>query len=167
MVLPFAGIQVLFVALYFLRLIPPVPLSVTYMGIYHGIKKDGGHYELQYTRSKWRFWQHGDQTFSARPGDVIYCFAQVFSPSRFKDEIQVRWLYYDPRRGWSKADAIPLNIVGGREEGYRGVTKKENYQPGDWRVVVETRDGREVGRIGFTIEKDEASGERETRSAIF
>jgi hypothetical protein len=53
--------------------------------------------------------------------------------------------------------------VGGREEGYRGVTKKNNFAPGDWRVQIETRDGREVGRITFTIELDESTSERELK----
>jgi hypothetical protein len=160
---PFAAVQVGFMVLYFLRLIPPVPLSVTYLGIYHDVQKKGGEYELTYTRSRWRFWENGDQTFSARVGDAVYCFVQVFSPSRFKDELQVRWLYQDPKLGWQASDAIPLPIVGGREEGYRGVTKKNNFAPGDWRVQIETRDGREVGRITFTIELDESTSERELK----
>ena len=151
---PLAVTQGTFALLYFLGVIPPVPLSVTYMGIYHDVRKTGGGYELVYTRPRWKFWQRGDQTFRARPGDVIHCFAQVFSPSGFKDQLQVRWSHYDDRRGWQPADAIPLSIMGGRQEGFRGVTKKSNYQPGLWRVQVETRDGREVGRIAFEVEVD-------------
>ncbi|HEX4922592.1 MAG TPA: DUF2914 domain-containing protein, partial [Bdellovibrionales bacterium] len=40
---------------------------------------------------------------------------------------------------------------GGREEGFRGFTFKQNYQPGDWRVKIETTDGREIGRITFEV----------------
>jgi hypothetical protein len=164
--LPFIAIQVIFAGLYFAHAIPPVPLSVSYMGIFHDIKKQRGEYQLSYTRSKWKFWQHGDQTFLARPGDTIHCFARVFSPSRFKDELQVRWLYRDERHGWLPADAIPMPIVGGREEGYRGITKKSNYTPGEWRVQIETLDGREVGRIGFNIEKDESTDPLEIKTII-
>jgi hypothetical protein len=42
--------------------------------------------------------------------------------------------------------------VGGREEGFRGYGVKTNYQPGDWKVQVETADGREIGRIYFDVE---------------
>ncbi len=166
LILPFSSIQIIFVILYFLQAIPPVPLSVNYMGIFHDIKKKEGEYELSYTRPRWKFWQHGDQTFSARPGDPIFCFAQIFSPTGFKDKLQIRWLFNDPRLGWVPSDAIPLSIVGGREEGFRGFTKKMYYQPGEWRVQVETRDGREVGRIGFYIEKDETTEEREIKSIL-
>jgi len=162
--IPFLTIQLIFVLLYFFRAIPPVPLSVAYMGIYHGVKKGDGTYDLSYNRPSWKFWQHGDQSFSARPGDSIYCFAQVFSPSRFKDDLQVRWLYHDPKRGWLPSDAIPMPITGGREEGFRGITKKSNYSPGHWRVQIETLDDREIGRISFNVEADDESGPREFKT---
>ena len=136
------------------------------MGIFHNVEKADGEYLLTYTRPDEKFWQHGDQTFLARSGDTIYCFVRIFAPARFKDQLQVRWLYYDEKRGWQSSDAIPLPIVGGRNEGYRGVTKKSNYQPGDWRVQVETADGREVGRINFTVETDSSSGEREEKVTV-
>jgi hypothetical protein len=166
LIFPFSAIKSTFIVFYFLQIIPPVPLSIHYMGIFHNIKKADGHYELSYTRPWWKFWQHGDQTFMARPGDAIICFAQIFSPSRFKDELKIRWLYKDPRMGWMPSDAIPLPIVGGREEGYRGYTKKMNYSPGEWRVQVETQDGREVGRIGFFVIADSSTEEREFKSIL-
>jgi hypothetical protein len=163
---PFAGILLLFTALYFAHAIPPVPLSVKYMGIFHGVTKGNGEYTLSYTRPSWKFWQHGDQTFLARPGDSIYCFVKVFSPSRFNDKLQVRWLYWNARHGWMSSDAIPMPIEGGREEGFRGVTQKSHFQPGSWRVQIETLDNREVGRIGFTVEADEGAGERAVKTLV-
>lgn len=164
LVVPFAAIQVIFTVFYVAKVIPPVPLSVQYMGIYHDIKKEHGEYQLIFTRSRWKFWQHGDQTFSARPGDSIYCFARIFSPSRFKDKLQIRWLYHDERHGWMPADAIPLQIEGGREEGYRSVTQKKNYQPGEWKVQVETMDNREVGHIRFAVEADTDATPRDLKT---
>ncbi len=163
---PYAVIQIVFTVLYFADVIPPVPLSVKYMGIFHGVEKTAGGYELTSTRPAWMFWQHGDQTFLARPGDTLYCYAQVFSPTRFKDQLQVRWLYRDERQGWLSADAIPLPVLGGREEGYRAVTKKNNFRPGLWRVQVETIDSREIGRIGFEVIADESTGDRELHKEI-
>jgi hypothetical protein len=49
-------------------------------------------------------------------------------------------------------DSIPIRILGGRQEGFRGYGMKSNYQPGKWKVHVETTDGREIGRIYFTLE---------------
>jgi hypothetical protein len=164
---PFMGIIGVFALLYFLHMIPPVPLSVQYMGIYHDVQKtDAGDYQLTYTRPDSYFWQHGDQTFIARPGDAIFCFARVFSPARFKDQLQVRWLFKDPKNGWQTSDTIGFQIVGGREEGFRGVTRKGNFQPGTWRVQIETKDGHEVGRLGFTVENDTTEAERQTKTTI-
>jgi hypothetical protein len=163
---PYAVIQIVFVILYFIHAIPPVPLSVKYMGIYHGVQKTEDGWELAYTRPVWKFWEHGDQTFLARPGDEIYCYAQIFSPTRFKDRLQVRWLYKDAKSGWLSSDAIPLPVVGGREEGYRAVTKKSNFQPGTWRVQVETLDDQEIGRIGFEVLPDDTTDQREQHQIL-
>ncbi len=160
LVLPFLTIQLIFSLLYFAKVIPPVPLSTSYIGIFHNIEREGDRFKLSYLRPWWRIWESSDQTFYARPGDKIYCFVRVFSPTGFKDDLFVRWLYKD-QRGWHHSDAIPLRISGGRREGYRGVTFKANYQPGKWRVSIETTDGREVGRIPLRVIADEEQTERQ------
>ena len=148
---PFLVVVMVVAALYFAKVLPPVPLSVKHIGIYHEVTKVDGGYRLGLTKPDWKFWESGDQTFVAKPGDKIFCFVQVFSPSRFSDQLYVRWKYYDARQGWLRADAIALGVVGGREGGFRGFTSKANYTAGDWRVSVETSDGREIGRLSFTV----------------
>jgi hypothetical protein len=49
-------------------------------------------------------------------------------------------------------DSIPIKIVGGRGEGFRGFGMKSNYEPGEWKVQVETQDEREIGRVYFSLE---------------
>jgi hypothetical protein len=51
-------------------------------------------------------------------------------------------------------DRIPISITGGREKGYRWYTTKRRVQPGEWRVNVETEDGRVLGRITFVAEEN-------------
>ncbi|MFH1017637.1 MAG: DUF2914 domain-containing protein [Pseudomonadota bacterium] len=160
LVLPFLGIQLVFALLYFFKAIPPVPLSTSYIGIFHNIERNEETFRLFHMRPWWRIWETGDQTFYARTGDMIYCFAQLFSPTGFKDDLLVRWLYKD-QRGWHPSDAIPMQITGGRREGYRGVTFKSNYQPGKWRVQIETSDGREVGRIQLWVINDDGTTDRQ------
>jgi hypothetical protein len=157
---PYVIVQSIFTLLYFAHAIPPVPLSVSYMGIYHEAKKEDGNYILSYDRPSLYFWQHGDQTFAARSGDAVIAFVAVYSPSGFKDELQVRWLLKDESHGYQSQDVIPLLVTGGREQGYRAVTQKNNYQAGLWRIQVETKDAREIGQLDFTIEPDESTGER-------
>jgi hypothetical protein len=99
--------------------------------------------------------------FLARPGDRVFVFTRVFAPHNFRDQVRVRWARWDPaRREWTQSDAIPLRIVGGREEGFGGYAYKQNWAPGEWRVGVETEDGREIGRTRFEIRADPGTEER-------
>ncbi len=142
-----------FLLFYLLRIIPPVPLSLQHIGIYHSVKKNSdGKFELSHQRPWWRFWQNGDQWFQAQPGDKIIAFFRLFSPDSFRDEVRVAWFLKDPRYGYVLQDRIPIKIMGGRNEGFRGYAVKGNYTVGQWRVVVETSDGREIGRLGFSVD---------------
>jgi len=152
--LPLGCVLVGFLAFYLFRLIPPVPLSIPFIGVYHSVERTAEGYRLAHEREWWRFWHRGDQAFRAQPGDKVYVFFRIFSPSRFSDRVQVRWYWREGGGigGWALQDAIPINIVGGREQGFRGYGVKSNYQPGSWKVQVETTDGREIGRIYFELE---------------
>jgi len=86
----------------------------------------------------------------------VFVFFRVFSPTRFADEVRVQW-FHRQQGGWVPQDTIPIKITGGRAEGFRGYGFKTNYQPGEWKVQVETADGREIGRIYFTLEVVPAS----------
>ncbi len=149
--LPLGAVVVGFLLFYLFRLIPPVPLSIPFIGVYHHVEKTPTGYRLSHERPAWRFWHNGDQSFVARPGDRIYVFFRVFSPARFSDRVQMLWHWKDPQRGWTLQDSIPIAIVGGREQGFRGYGVKSNYQPGEWKVQVETTDGREIGRVYFDL----------------
>ncbi|MHB8873252.1 MAG: DUF2914 domain-containing protein [Myxococcaceae bacterium] len=160
-VAPALAIQALLLGLYFLHVVPPVPLSLKWIGIYHDVQRDGRETKLMHQRPVWRFWEHGDQVFKARPGDRIHCFVRIFAPRNFKDAVKVRWAWFNPKGGWTGTDAIPLPISGGQEEGWRGVAWKQNYTPGKWRVNVETADGRDIGNIRFTVVEDQSTEPRE------
>lgn len=165
---PGAGVLVLFVLFYLAGWIPPVPLSIQNMGIYHLIEKSEGQYIASHENPPWKFWNKGDQDFQAAPQDKIYFFAQIFSPARFSDSVILHWYFKDPRQGWQTTDRIPMAIAGGRKGGYRGFASKQNFSEGDWRISVETTDGREIGRIYFTVTKlPEAPTERVFHRSTF
>lgn len=149
----FPGISVLLVFLGFTVMgwIPPVPLSAEMQGIYHMVEKKDGEFLLSTERKWWKFWQSGDQEFLAQPGDKIYFYIQIYSPARFSDQVWIHWLWKDPKRGWQSADRIPLKILGGRKEGFRGFASKTNYQEGEWRVQVETSNQQEISRLYFEV----------------
>ena len=174
---PALAIQGLLLGLYGLKAIPPVPLSMLSSGIYHGVevvKGAGGRdYRLLRERSSWRPWAHGDQDFRARPGDRVYFFASVFAPTSFQPRhpgdrgtrLVIRWSYDDPQKGWTPYYAYEDLYLGqgGRERGYRTFAYLSDPRPGDWRVSMETEDGREIGRLAFTVTPEDSTAPRELK----
>lgn len=157
--LPIFGPPLFLLGCYLLQLIPPVPLAVKSIGVYRSIEKKDGKYVLTQVTSPWYFWRSGDQLFQARPGEPIVLFMKVFAPRFFEDRLYVVWKLR-AARGLETWDRIPLTILGGREEGFRGYVKKANYVPGNWIASLETEDGREVGRLNIQVEPDPSVGER-------
>jgi hypothetical protein len=149
--LPFGLVLAGFLSLYLFRLIPPVPLSIPFIGVYHDVQRSDDSFRLSHERPFWRVWHHGDQDFLAQPGDKVYVYFRIFSPTRFADQVLMRWYWKDNSGKWKLQDSIPINIVGGRQQGFRGYGVKSNYQPGDWKLEVETTDEREIGRVYFQV----------------
>lgn len=152
--------------LYVLRLIPPVPLSVTFQGIYHDVKRHQSGYTLVYeTPPVWAFWRHDSRPFHARPGDRVHYFMRVFAPAGFEQKIFARWEVKEDDGEWRTTDRIDLPVVrGGRTDGFRTFSRKSTFRPGRWRVTAETEDGRAIATTGFRIEADAGEDERVWRS---
>ena len=161
---PIALIHGIFVGLYFFKAIPPVPLTMTHVGIYHKVEKFKGNYQLLFDKPWWKFWTEGSQDFAAQDGDKIFIFTKIFSPADFSEKIYAHWQYYSEKLGWETSDKVPISIRGGREDGFRGFSYKSNYHPGEWRVLIETSDGREIGRINFDVFKGESEKIRKFQS---
>jgi hypothetical protein len=147
----------LLVGFYFLNWIPPVPLSLKFGGIYHEVKKAGDRFELSFEKRWYQFWKRSDDTFPA--DEPIYCFTAVFAPVDLNTTVFHHW-YVRPEGGkrFAHADRIPVKIAGGRTGGYRAYTFKQRLDPGEWRVDVETGDGRVIGRVSVQIEREHSSG---------
>lgn len=154
---PAVAVVAVLIAFYFLNWIPPVPLSLKLGGIYHQVEKVDGLYHLTFEKPAWyQVMKRSDNPFH---GDgPAYCFTAVFAPVDLKTIIYHRWQYrvVTPGRSskgdFSTTDRIPIRISGGREGGYRGYTIKQHVPPGEWRVDVETEDGRVIGRVRFRVE---------------
>ena len=163
---PAGGVFVFVALLYALRLIPPVPLSVQFQGIYHEVRRDGGGYSLTYAEPPaWALWRRDSRPFARREGDRLHYFARVFAPSGFRHRVMIRWEMFDPAGAtWRTTDRIPLDVVGGRAEGFRGFAVKSNFTPGRWRVTAETDDGRAIATLSFDVERDTDTDEREWKT---
>jgi hypothetical protein len=151
---PIAGVMVVFVILYMAKMIPPIPLSLQHLGVYHNVQKEEGRYRLTYNRVWYKFWVTDSSDFAYRPGDKVYVFTRIFSPSEFQDQIFIRW-FLKVNGDWKESDRIGVKVSGGRDEGFRATSYKSFVEPGQWRVLVESSDGRELGRKSFNIFKDE------------
>jgi len=142
----------LLVGCYFLNWIPPVPLSMKFGGIYHEVKKTGDRFELSFEKQWYQAWKRSDSIFPAN--EPIYCFTAVFAPVDLNITIYHHWyVRTSSSKPFIHADRIPIKISGGREGGYRAYTFKQRLDPGDWRVDVETEDGRIVGRVSVRVEE--------------
>lgn len=142
----------LLVGFYFLNWIPPVPLSLKFGGIYHEVKKTDDRFELSFEKKWYQVWKRSDNTFPA--DEPIYCFTAVFAPVDLNTTVYHHWYFRaNDSKPFTHADKIPIKISGGREGGYRAYTFKQRLNPGDWRVDVETEDGRIVGRVSVRVEE--------------
>ena len=160
---PALGVTTVFVLFYALQWIPPIPLSVQSMRAGHDVQRVGASYTIMVDEGPdgW-----GEPTITKVDGERLYVFARIFAPRNFKERVFLRWERLDASEGWVQTDRIVLPVRGGRALGFRGYTYKENYQSGRWRVFVETKDGREIGRQSFSIQKVSGQGELRAREKV-
>ncbi|MBD1552975.1 DUF5924 family protein [Pseudomonas typographi] len=86
----------------------------------------------------------------ARSG--VYAYTAINAPRGLDERIYHVW-----EMNGKDMDRIALDIHGGRQEGYRAWTRKQNFPAapsGTWRVRVETEDGQLIGVLKFTITPD-------------
>lgn len=137
--------------LYFANLIPPVPLALKDVGIFHKVKITPAGYEVKYVApSAWRFWIDWESPFYLSPGDRAFCYTSIFAPGKLRVRVRHVWSHKTPG-GWVQTDQLPFEILAGRENGYRGYTFKRGITPGTWRVAVETMRGQTLGEITFDV----------------
>ncbi|MDO8522862.1 MAG: DUF2914 domain-containing protein [bacterium] len=139
--------------LYFLNLIPPLPLSLKDAGIYHSLYRNtSGNYVVESENTGRQNFFAWSEDFHLVSGDPIYAYTAIFSPAAFNTDIVHEWQKYDQNvGGWVTATRINLSAQGGRDAGYRIYSMKNNITPGEWRVNVLTSQGQIIGRLRFNI----------------
>lgn len=149
--------------LYFTNIIPPIPLSMKFDAVYYNVEKiDAGGYKATYQAAPWyQFWQKRDGDMQWRDGEDLFVFTQVFAPTNLNTTIRHLWQEYDrANRRWITRDTIDLPITGGRNDGYRGFTRKENLAYGKWRVRTETTHGQTLGITKFSVVPPESGHQK-------
>lgn len=145
-------VYVVFNGLYFLNIIPPVPLSLKDSGVYHSILKySSGDYLAMYESVPWyEFWHDTSPTFHYMPGQSAYCFSSVYAPTDLRTPIDHKWEHYNIETDdWDLVTRVTFPIYGGRAQGYRGFSAT-TMSAGQWRCDVETQSGLLIGRVAFT-----------------
>lgn len=145
------AIVVLMVGAYFSGVVPPIPLALKDVGIYHGLTRENGQYVLLGEAER-SWWDLRPEVVHAVPGAPLYVFSAVQAPIRFGTVVVHRWQRYDEtKRAWITQSRIAFAISGGRSEGFRGHSEVSNLAPGEWRVRVETENGQVIGQLRFSI----------------
>lgn len=148
------GIPLFIGMLYFLNMIPAVPLSLKEAGVYHTITRtEGGLFTGSKEYDTRIFAAYRRHIFHVQSSDNgVYFFSKIDTPATITAPISHTWEYYDTASStWVEATKISFDIQGGRDDGYRAYSHKENIFDGLWRVTVKVGDNRVVGRETFYI----------------
>lgn len=138
---------------YFLKLIPPVPLALDGGIVAHNVSIEDNTYVVSYERNEsFMFWRDHKLNFHYTPDKEVYVFSSIFAPTDLKQSISHRWKWYNAiTKEWEVVEDIGFEITGGRTEGFRGYTYKNNVKQGQWEVDVITEEGLVLGVIDFEI----------------
>ena len=140
-------------AFYFSGILPPLPLALSDVGIYHEIHRSGAVYEAQGEYEPVTV-QLGlaRPVVHVAPGEKLALYSAVFAPIKMNARIAHNWQQWDPHaKIWRTRSLVSYVISGGRGRGYRGYTLKSDPAPGDWRVDIDAPDGRLIGRLSFIV----------------
>ncbi|MDF0733553.1 DUF5924 family protein [Pseudomonas entomophila] len=86
----------------------------------------------------------------------LYAYTAINAPRGLNERIYHVW-----QQDGKEVDRIALDIHGGRKEGYRAWTHKQNFPPnpvGKWQVRVLTEDGQVIGVLRFKVVEDAPAG---------
>jgi hypothetical protein len=141
--------------LYFLDVLPPLPLSLQRAGVFHQIKKMGAVYYAMGEPQTWLEYVGIPPVMHVTDKQPVFVYSAVFAPIDLKTNVLHVWQRYNAGKGkWVTKHRIPLFIAGSRERqnGYRTFSKCTGLEAGLWRVDIDAVDGRLIGRTEFTVE---------------
>ncbi len=162
--------------LYFLNVLPPLPLAMQASGVYQSIcrvppnkkatvrcvgrpsdqtlPRTGRLYYLAAQEQQpLTTWVGVPPIIHVEQGKPVIVFGAVFAPINLNTTTYQIWQHYDSaRKEWQTVQRYEGSLRGGRDKGYRSYSFKTDPEPGLWRVDFVTVDGRLIGRKVFTIE---------------
>lgn len=150
---------------YFTNILPPLPLSAENSGVYHSVWRIPGAYLAKSEINQpWQVKYLGfAPTLHVTSGEWLYAYGSVFAPTSLTTIVVHKWQWHDPiKKTWITKSTISYQIVGGRDGGYRGYSTVPMSEVGQWRVNIETADGRLIARLPFTAKLTSTSPPTET-----
>jgi hypothetical protein len=143
--------------LYFFNIIPPIPLSLKEVGIYHSVVHfvDNNTYQLKYEKGPWwQFYKQSDDVVHPEAGGSVFCYAKVYAPTKLQIDIFHKWEYFDTEQNkWVEYFRSSYPVTHVNNDGYRGYTLIEHYKEGKWRCTIETARGQVLGSEEFKVEQ--------------
>jgi hypothetical protein len=156
-----AGIFAVINVFYFTNILPPLPLTLSYAGVFHSVVKDGETYRAIAEPQGFVWLNRPSLTpvMRVESGGSLSVYSAVFAPIELKTNIVHVWQRYDEAAGtWRTESTVAFRIVGGREGGYRGYSVRSRPASGRWRVDIGTPEGRLIGRVAFSVVSGPADG---------
>ncbi len=152
------GIPMFVAMLYFLNVMPAVPLSLKDAGVYHNVIRNGeGDFIAQKERDDRKWAKYRTPIYHLMPvDDGVFFFSAVNAPAELTAPISYVWEYYDNEKKKWFTSGVPISFTleGGREDGYRAYSQKQNITEGLWRVTVKVGNKRVIGRVKFLVTRE-------------
>lgn len=156
-----SGIFLLLSGLFISGMIPPIPLALAHIGVYHDVQK------ITNNPPTYRAVSEGTgrwydrllnitRTYHRSPGEGASVVSTIVVPAHIATTIYHEWKFYDTdQRTWITTLRLPLSITSGRLEGFRTWSRKDILRDGLWRVDAITEEGAIIGRTEFRVETTE------------
>jgi len=147
----FISISFGFIALYFLNVIPPIPLSMKDSGIYHNLYRDDSNQLIGEKPEKTLLESilPIDKVKITR-GSTLYAYTSIYSPAGIDTLVNHVWEYKDQDGVWIEFNNVSFSLTGGRNDGFRWYSFAKPFA-GDWRVRTTTKHGQEIGVLFFSV----------------
>jgi hypothetical protein len=151
-----SGVFLLVNLFYFFNIIPPVPLAIKEIDIYHDVKRSKDAYEIKDEKTNLFSYLGFYETKHIRQGDKLFAYSSVFAPAKINMEVYYEWEYRNDKGKWETVSKSPYPIIGGSKSGYRSFAYRIFSQEGRWRVKVKTKSGQIIGGKTFKVVFDKS-----------
>lgn len=142
-----------------LDMIAPVPLVKQALAVGHGFVQADGEFSLQVESAPaWQLWRDQSPVAHVSEGEKLFGVSAIYAPLGVTAALEHRW-EVRAANGWQVIYRRKFQSTGGRERGFRGYSWVLNPQPGDWRFIVATQDGRTISVFPLSVVRGTADPE--------